>query len=84
MTKERKLYLDIWCYELPYQSLTEKDCKKANDNNISYQRNMLEECDYLIGTWHALNSFMLNYMGLEIVADYLRPAIVTVKENGGK
>lgn len=79
--QERKLYIDMWCYELPLNALTEKDCMHANeDYNLTWQHNYLEDADYLIGTWNAITKFLNNYIGIELVVDYLRPVTVTVKE----
>lgn len=68
--------LSLWMYELPYHTLTNRDIKKAKECNIITQYNVLDECDYVIGTWNNLIDYMSNYMGYEINADYLRPLMV--------
>lgn len=79
-TVERKIQNDMWLYELPYNTLTESDCKHANKNNIVWQRNVIEDADYIMGTWHSIMSYLTNYVGVEMDANYMHPMITTINE----
>lgn len=68
--------LDLWVYELPYHTLTNGDILEAKKYNIITQYNLLDNCDYIIGTWDNLLKYTQQYMGYEMNADYLRPLIV--------
>lgn len=79
MTKKKQKYergLDLWIYQMPYESMTIEDVRAMEKYNIMMIRSFLENGDYLIGTWNSLINYMTNYLLYEMHPDYMKPMYV--------
>lgn len=74
---ERKL--DLWQYQMPYESMTKKDMKKANEYGVLIQRDYLNDGDFIIGTWNNIEYFMIGWLGYEMNMDWMNPLYVGTK-----
>lgn len=74
MIYEREL--DLWQYQMPYDSMTEKDVMRACEYGVLVHRNFLYDGDFLIGTWNNILNYMDEHLGYEMVGEYMKPLYV--------
>lgn len=77
MTYEREL--DLWQYQMPYESMTKKDVREMERYNIMMVRSYLQDGDYIIGTWNNILDYMSRYLMYEMNEEYLNPLYVGKK-----
>lgn len=64
---------DLWCYELPIDSISEKDLEVARSGyNLLTKEWMREEC-YIIGSFNNILSYLTEYIGVEPLINALTP-----------
>lgn len=73
--KMKKTTLDLWAYQMPCHSLTSSDMKEGVKYAVLVKRSIIDDCDYIIGSWNSVLNYMMNYLGLEIVNEYMIPFI---------
>lgn len=78
MKKEIKVRrdLDLWQYQMPYDSMTEKDMMSACEFGVLIHRNFMYDGYFLIGTWNNILNYMEHYLGYEMVNEYIKPLFV--------
>lgn len=65
------LLQDLWVYDLSGNEITKRDVNEAHKLNLIV-RKMFDEC-YLIGSWNGIMSWLYDYVGVEMVTEYMRP-----------
>lgn len=63
----------IWVYQLGFKSLNDKDKKIASKYNVLIQDDFITDSTYIIGGWDSVLNYLNNYVGVEVVNDYLKP-----------
>lgn len=81
MKKEIKVRrdLDLWQYQMPYQSMTMDDELKAYEYGVLIQRSGIYDGDFLIGTWNHILDYMIEYLGYEMINEYMKPLYIEDK-----
>ena len=74
MTYEREL--DLWQYQMPYESMTKKDVREMERYNIMMIRSYLQDGDYIIGTWNNILDYMSRYLMYEMNEEYMNPLYI--------
>lgn len=64
---------DFYVYDLSGNEMTKKDIKKAHEMNLIVRGNNAVGEFYIVGSWNAILSYLHDYIGVEIVHDYLYP-----------
>ena len=63
---------DFFVYDLSGNEMTKKDVKAAHDMNLMIRGNRLDAF-YIIGSFNAILSYVNDYIGVELVQEYLAP-----------
>lgn len=74
MAYEREL--DLWQYQMPYESMSKKDVREMERYNIMMIRSYLQDGDYIIGTWNNILDYMSRYLMYEMNKEYMNPLYV--------
>lgn len=65
------LLTDFWCYDLSGNKMTKTDIKEANKRNLMVRYGGDEF--YLIGSFNGILDYLHNYIGVEVMHEYLVP-----------
>ena len=63
---------DLWVYDLSGNIPTAKDRKKAKEYNLLMRTFGTEEW-VLIGSWNNILAYVMDYIGVELVQEYIKP-----------
>lgn len=63
---------DLWVYDLSGNTATAKDRKKAKEYNLLMRTFGTDEW-VLIGSWNNILAYVNDYIGVEIVNEYMKP-----------
>ena len=63
---------DFFVYDLSGNKITKQDIKAARDMNLITRGNRSDEF-YIIGSFNAILSYLNDYIGVEMMQDYLVP-----------
>ena len=63
---------DLWVYDLSGNTPTRKDRKMAKEYNLLMRTFGTDEW-VLIGSWNNIMSYLYDYIGVEMVTEYMRP-----------
>ena len=63
---------DFFVYDLSGNEITKKDIKAAHDMNLLTRGNRCDEF-FIVGSFNAILSYLNDYIGVEMVSDYLVP-----------
>lgn len=64
---------DLFVYDLSGNHITKTDIKKAHDMNLLTKGNPACGEFYIIGGFNSILSYLNDYIGVEIVDEYLQP-----------
>lgn len=69
------LMSNLWCYELPSDSITERDIEELSRYNLLYKNYYVEDISefYIVGSYGDIVDYLRDYIGVDVNTDYLIP-----------